>query len=84
MGYSSDEQMVRVDFFKPSGKWVATEAMRWHSYRGDIHTAFEESLRAEFPWNDGSGKIRYGGLTAVCLAPYHEHSHPIMMKVPEK
>ena len=29
MGYSEDETMVRVDFFKPSGKWYTTEAVKW-------------------------------------------------------
>jgi hypothetical protein len=29
MGYSSDGTMVRVDFFKPSGKWYTTEAVSW-------------------------------------------------------
>lgn len=28
MGYSDDDSMVRVDFFKPTGKWYATEAIQ--------------------------------------------------------
>ena len=48
MGYSEDESMVRVDFFKPSGKWYCTEAIKWTGkWKGDtlIHEEFAVSLR---------------------------------------
>ncbi len=74
MGYSADESMVRVDFFKPSGKWYTTEAVRWTGgYKGDIHSAFAESLRNHL-------KGRLSDTDAVCLEPYHELSHPLCMK----
>jgi hypothetical protein len=76
MGYSIDESMVRVDFFKESGKWYATEAVKWIGYRNTlIYDAFENSLREHF-----KGIPRYVGMWAVCLVPYHEHSCPIMIK----
>ena len=81
MGYSEDDSMVRVDFFKPSGKWYCTETVRWLTYHslssqleGKLtHDAFREALENHF--NDNPGRLR--GMTAICLEPYHEHAHPI-------
>lgn len=73
MHYSDKPQMVRVDFFKESGKWYATEAIEWMHYsKMLIHDAFIRSLQA-------SCNGRFSGMTAVCLEPYHEHAHPIML-----
>lgn len=78
MGYSDDASSVRVDFFKPSGKWYATEAVKWTgSYEEDIRDAFLQSLKDHF-----KGVPRYQGMTAVCLHPYHKHEHPLMVPVP--
>ena len=73
--YSNDPASVRVDFFKPSGKWYATEAITWTGGGTGvlIHDAFRKSLE------DSIGD-KYTGLDAVCLEPYHEYSHPIMIK----
>lgn len=73
MNYSIDEAMVRVDFFRPSGKWYATEAVRFVSYEGGIHEAFAESLREHLG-------ARLSDMDAVCLHPYHEHAHPLQIK----
>lgn len=74
MGYSSDESMVRVDFFKPGGKWYTTEDMKWIGYdTGDIHSAFALSLRTAF------GDY-YKEMDAICLEPYHEHAFPLCIK----
>ena len=79
MGYHEDDSMVRVDFFKPSGKWYTTEAVRWTgSYDGEIHVAFERSLLKHF-----GGEVRMSGMTAICLEPYHKHAHPISLIVNE-
>lgn len=96
MGYSTEENMVRVDFFKKSGKWYVTEAVKFlyyftpgspHSRAGgsemDIVHAFEESLRAHLKDKEGGDGLRLAGMTAVCLEPYHEHAHPLMLTVPE-
>ena len=73
--YSDDPEMVRVDFFKSSGKWYETEAVRWTGKYKDsqIFEEFAKSLR------DGLGS-RLQEMDAVCLEPYHEHSHPIQIK----
>lgn len=72
--YSSDPAMVRVDFFKPSGKWAYTEQVRFLYYDGDIKDVFRRSINAAVG-------DRFIGLTAVCLEPHHEHAHPLMMEV---
>jgi hypothetical protein len=74
MNYSNNPAMVRVDFFKESGKWYATEQMEWLHYKGEmlIHDAFIRSLQAQF-----NGK--YHDMTAICLEPYHEFAHPVML-----
>lgn len=42
--YSDNPADVRVDFFKPSGKWYTTESVRWTGFwEGNkqlIHKAF--------------------------------------------
>lgn len=89
MGYSEDPAMVRVDFFKPSGKWYCTEAVAWTgAYHGPsayveglarrgegrlIHEAFAKSLR------DHLGD-RLREMDAVCIHPYHQNEHPIMIR----
>ena len=52
MGYTTDDDMVRVDFFKPSGKWYTTEAVKWtggYSADHSIYEAFQQSLRVLCP-----------------------------------
>jgi hypothetical protein len=82
MHYCEEPSMVRVDFFKESGKWYTTEAIQFSRYDESlIHNAFENSLRAAL--KEPSGKLRLSGMWAVCLHPYHQHEHPLMMRVPE-
>ena len=79
MGYTIDDNHVRVDFFKPSCKYYTTEEVVWTGgYEGEpIQVAFENSLRNHFK---RTGKIdRLVGMTAICLKPYHEHAHPLML-----
>ncbi len=74
MGYTESEDMVRVDFFKPSGKWYTTEEMKWVDYdRDDIYAAFSQSLLLTF------GNY-FTDMDAVCLEPYHVNAHPVQIK----
>jgi hypothetical protein len=75
MGYSAEEDMVRVDFFKTSGKWYTTEAVKWTGgySNQDIHEAFKKSLRSHL-------KNRLSDMDAVCLHPYHEYEHPLCIR----
>ena len=88
MGYNTDDSYVRVDFFKPSGKWYTTEAVKWSgSYlmpskqiRGQlIHEAFAKSLRDHFK----NCPNRLSEMDAICIEPYHEYAHPIQLKAGE-
>ena len=77
MGYTDDDSMVRVDFFKPSGKWYTTEAVEWTGgWQGKIpiHVAFAKSL------NDHFQGERLSDMDAICLVPYHENEHPICIR----
>ena len=74
MGYDSNPSMVRVDFFKESGKWYCTESVKWRLFFNTtlIHAAFRDALRNHL-------KGRLEGMTAVCLHPYHELECPLMI-----
>lgn len=75
MSYSDNPNCCEVLFFKPSGKWYATETVlfREEDYAGtDIHDAFLIALI-------DTVKDRFIGMQAVCVKPFHEHSHPISL-----
>ena len=78
MGFTTDEEMVRVDFFKPSGKWYATEEMKW---TGSYDSGYLPDVYRMLLWKT-FGK-RFQGLFAVCLEPYHQHAHPLCVAMPE-
>lgn len=91
MGYSDNPAMVRVDFFKESGKWYATEAVRWigngfgRSYDEKVplmHDQFRDSLLKHLETLDGN--MRLAGMWAVCLHPYHRDAFPLMTKIVER
>lgn len=69
---------VRVDFFRPTGKWYTTEEMDWSGTNKDVNYAFAESLRDHL--KSGLG-YRLDDMVAVCLSPDHEFKYPIMMPV---
>ena len=68
--------MVRIDFFKESGKWYTTIAIKFDNY----HTE-DEHIRDTFDRCIKEQVKGLKGMTAVCLDPYHEHSHPLLTKV---
>lgn len=74
--YSNNPAMVRVDFFKESGKWYTTEQMEmlggWDK-ETLVHDVFIKALGRAFPEH-------YHEFTAVCLEPYHENAYPLMVK----
>jgi hypothetical protein len=84
MGYSEDDGMVRIDYFKPSGKWYMSEAMKWTgAYKAeeeDLHKAFAHSLWDHCEKRGGAASNEF---TVVCLEPYHEHSFPLMKNLGE-
>ena len=87
MHYSDKPESVRVDFWKPSGKWYCTEAVIWTGeYKSEdqlIHDSFAKALLDHLT-EDGQVGLRLEGMRATCLDPCHEHSHPISLMVDEK
>jgi len=82
MGYSADESMVEVNIFKPSGKWYTTLAIKFLTWDGDtakngklIHDAFREALLG----NQSASMLMSDGMFAVCINPFHENAHPIIL-----
>jgi len=77
MGYTADDSLVRVDFFKTTGKWYDTVSMKWDRFRctdkdgsfEDIRDTFKRCIKEQF-------KNR-SDMIAICLHPYHEYSHPV-------
>jgi hypothetical protein len=96
--YSDNEGAVRVDFFRESGKWIATESIdmtgfyfgRVESVQGRkekahlLPAAIIEAIRSDETMHARDGSLRYAGSWAVCLDPYHEFSYPQMFKLPER
>jgi len=74
--FSDNPASVRVDFFKPGGKWGYTEAVIMDEGYTDtsIHRAFAKALHKHL-----EGRMK--GMIAVCLEPYHEYSFPLMLNV---
>ena len=71
--YSNNPSHIRVDFFKPSGKWYTTEVLIFDSYYSNdeaITDTFKRCLYQQFP--------QFESYNAVTLEPYHEHEHPLM------
>lgn len=79
MGYSENEASVRVDIFKPSGKWYLTEAVIVRPRSGHlIHDEFVAALKDHL---DG----RCQGMTAVVLESPNGYPipFPLMVQIPE-
>ncbi len=83
MGYSSNESMVRVDFFKESGKWYTTEAVNFDV----VYLVEKEDFKTIHPVDalklalEAHLKGRLNGMWAVCLKPYCALDFPAMIKV---
>jgi len=88
MGYSSDDSIVRVDFFttgiatltgKPHMKWKYTEAIKWITWNGaerldgGSHMLIHDAFLEAL---EAANFYRGIGM-AICLEPYHEWSRPI-------
>lgn len=77
--FSTNESCVRVDIFKASGKWYSTFAIDMAGYYKE--PSLKEALAKALYEQTRYKEDEEGDLFAVCLDPYHENSHPIMIKV---
>lgn len=72
--YSNSPNMVRVDYFKKSGKWYET-----------LELNMDKGWDKDLLMHDGIRKaMKEQGLSrseffAVILDPYHENSYPVML-----
>jgi len=80
MGYTENDGMVRVDFFKPSGKWYITLSVDLSEFYDEpsIHEAFAKALRKHF--SDLGHPDMLSDMDAVCPEPFHKHGHPVIIK----
>ena len=84
MGYNANDSYVRVDFFKESGEWHTTQAVKWtgsyltsSEYDGQLPCdAFAQSLRDHFK----KCPDRLSDMDAICIEPYHEYKQPLQIK----
>jgi hypothetical protein len=77
MGFHASDAMVRMDRFKPSGKWYDTFAVNMTDYY-DCGMLIHDCV--EIAWQKSSGKELGEGWMLVCLEPYHKNAHPVMVR----
>lgn len=83
MAFSMKEGVVRVDFFKPSGKWYGTSELNMSGVYHDalLHGAIASCLDAHglkgysTQWRDW---LKEGGFILI-LEPYHINGHPVLL-----
>lgn len=75
-------RIVKIYFFRPSGKWHETHSMAWIKdgyLMKDIYEAFALSLRARFmPYSVTLQTLK--DLDVICFEPYHKNAHPVQFK----
>lgn len=70
-----ENNITRVDFFKPSGKWAYTHQVKWLDCdANDLREALRQSIVAQF------GPKGFAGFIAVCLDPPNKWSCPVMIE----
>jgi len=71
--YNDNPGMVKVDYYKPGGKWYMTEAHDMSDFYNepDIHKAVREMLA-----RDGRLLTHF---TIVVDEPYHKNAYPVML-----
>lgn len=75
MHYSNNPAHVRMSVFKPSGKWVQDIAVDMTGlYQSP--TLVQDAVWVAF--RNGGYSLELG-YVLVCLEPYHEFSHPVMI-----
>lgn len=78
MGYSKNDSMVRVDYFKPSGKWYMTEALDMSGFY-KYGTGPVDAVQAALEKADRFLK----NFNIIVLKPFHELQYPVFIKATE-
>lgn len=79
--FSESPNHVRVDIWKPSGKWYDAIMLVWPESEWGRDRRMHATFRREI---DRQQPGRFRGMIATCLEPYHELSHPIMIVIGEE
>lgn len=77
--YSDNSGSVKVDFYKPSGKWYMTEAWDMSQYYTTDITSIDAVLKM---FEDKGKSEMLNRFIVVVDEPYHQHEVPVML-VPE-
>lgn len=78
--YSNNPGMVRVEFFKPGGKWYMTEAWDMSNYYNAGPTPIDAAI-IMFKDNERGRKL-LPQFIVVIMDPYHKNAYPVCL-VPE-
>lgn len=79
--YSDNPGSVRMDLYKPGGKWYATEELiMGEHYEGSIFDAVEAALVRTFGEKIAASYRQ--AYIIVVAEPYHLHAHPVTL-IPE-
>lgn len=76
--YSDNPGMVRVDYFKPSGKWYMTEALDMYDFYNElsVYAAVEKALVRDGRY------LRHFDI--IVMEPYHRNAYPVMIPASEE
>ena len=79
-GFSLNPQIVRIDLFNENYKWYTTLELKWDRYNDKtdsnyehIIDTFKRCMKEQHP--------SYKSYYAICLSPYHEFAHPLMVEI---
>lgn len=75
--YSQDEGMVRVEFFRLSGKWYMTEAWNMNDFYNHKITPSDAVRAMLFSSSRGQELMRQ--FIVVVLDPYHKLAYPVLL-----
>lgn len=80
MGYTVSESSVRVDIFKPSGKWHTTLSIDMNDvYDEDFVGIALKKCLEKTNWKPAENKDFSNGWFAVCLEPYNRNAFPFIV-----
>jgi hypothetical protein len=76
--YSNNPGMVRVDFYKPGGKWYMTEAVDMSTHYMD--QSIIQAVRESICESHERGEAWLDQFVALVAEPYHQNAYPIMLQ----